>query len=258
MSYVGVDLHKRILQICVVRLVGNQRKVVCSRRFACQDVAAIRAFFQAVGPFQVVVEATASYEWFVKLVEPLADKVVLAHPRKLRVIAESTHKTDKLDARILAELLALDMIPRAYRPTPRQREYRVLVRYRCGVQRRAASLRAKIRRILANYNADFDNPFSRAGLLRLEQIEVSAADRFVLREVVQEWQQYLRRLATADQQLAEFGQDAQMPLAEREARDGACDDRRGAERVGRREAFPLAEEGGGVCGSGPRGAAVGR
>ena len=49
---------------------------------------------------------------------------MLAHPKELRVIAESTRKSDRLDAQVLAEFLALDMIPAAYRPTPRQRQHR--------------------------------------------------------------------------------------------------------------------------------------
>ena len=219
MSYVGVDLHKKVIRICVIRLEGNKRKVVCSRRFFCQDMAGIMAFFRGLGPFQVVVEATASYEWFVKLVEPLADKVVLAHPKKLRIIAESTHKTDKVDARILAELLALEMIPQAYRPTPRQREYRVLVRYRYYGQRRTVSLRSKIRRILANYNADCKNLFTVAGLAYLEQVEVSQADRFVLGELVGQWKESVRRLRTAEKQLEAFAKDEKMPIAEREGRE---------------------------------------
>lgn len=219
MSYVGVDLHKKVIRICVIRLEGNRRKVVCSRRLLCQDVAGIVAFFQGLGRFEVVVEATASYEWFVKLLEPLADRIVLAHPKKLRIIAESTHKTDKVDARILAELLALDMIPMAYRPTPRQREYRVLVRYRYYAQRRTVSLRGKIRRILANYNADCKELFSVAGLAYLEQVEVSQADRFVLGELVQQWKESVRRLRAAEKQLEAFAEDPQMPIGEREGRE---------------------------------------
>ena len=61
----------------------------------------IVAFFKKLGKFQAVVEATASYEWFVRLLEPLAERIVLAHPKKLRVIAESTRKSDKIDARFL-------------------------------------------------------------------------------------------------------------------------------------------------------------
>ena len=76
-----------------------------------KDEETIESFFAELTPFQVVVEATASYEWFVSLVEPLADRVLLAHPKKLRVIAESTRKTDKLDAQILAEFLAQIAIP---------------------------------------------------------------------------------------------------------------------------------------------------
>jgi hypothetical protein len=44
------------------------------------------------------VEATANYLWLVELLDPLAERVVLANPKKLRVIAESTKKTDRLDA----------------------------------------------------------------------------------------------------------------------------------------------------------------
>jgi hypothetical protein len=52
----------------------------------CRDKAGIQGWFSELGKFEVVVETTASYEWFVKLVEPLAQCVVLAHPKKLRVI----------------------------------------------------------------------------------------------------------------------------------------------------------------------------
>ena len=55
--------------------------------------------------------------------------MALAHPRKLRIIAESTRKNDKLDAQVLAEFRALDMIPPSFRPMSRQRAHRRLVRY---------------------------------------------------------------------------------------------------------------------------------
>ena len=136
MRFVGVDLHKQSISLCVMSQAASGRKVVDRKRFACEDEASIAAYFASLGSHQVVVEATASYEWFVQLVEPTADRVVLAHPKKLRIIAESTKKTDKLDAQVLAEMLALDMIPEAWRPTPRVREHRVLVRLRRRTSRR--------------------------------------------------------------------------------------------------------------------------
>jgi len=216
MKYVGVDLHKKSISICVMVLEGRKRKVVARKRLDCQDVEGICRFFRELGPFQVVVEATASYEWFVELVEKLADRVVLAHPKKLRVIAESKCKTDKIDARILAEFLAMDMIPEAYRPTPRQREHRALVRQRYYVRRRTVSVRNKMRHILANYNADVKELFTRRGLAYLKERKVSAADRFVLDQLLEEWQEHERRLKEADEKLEEFAKKAL--LAEREAR----------------------------------------
>jgi transposase len=107
--------------------------------------------------------------------EPLAEKIVLAHPKKLRVIAESTQKTDHLDAFVLAKFLALGMIPRAYMPTPRERQHRRLVRYRHYLRRRMTSVRCKIRHILGDYNADRKDLFSaNCGPTYLKQVKLSS------------------------------------------------------------------------------------
>src|SRR5688572_3848371 len=106
MKFVGIDLHKQSITVCVV---DQDRTVLQTRRFACVETARIDAFFAGLGPFEAVVEATAGYQWLLERIEPLARRVVLAHPGKLRIIAESTKKSDKLDARTLAEFLALDM-----------------------------------------------------------------------------------------------------------------------------------------------------
>src|SRR4029077_16970837 len=125
MFFVGIDLHKKTISVCVV---NQERQVQQRSSFCCSRPEKIRQFFAELGPFAAVVEATASYEWLWQLLEPLAQRLVLAHPKKLRIIAESTRKSDKLDAQVLAEFLARDMIPTAYRPSPRQRQHRRLVR----------------------------------------------------------------------------------------------------------------------------------
>ena len=96
MNFVGIDLHKKTISLCVV---DQERNVLDRKRFYCCQPERIGAFFERLRPFHAVVEATASYEWLVKLIEPAADRVVLAHPKKLRIIAESVMKTDAVDAR---------------------------------------------------------------------------------------------------------------------------------------------------------------
>lgn len=216
MKYVGVDLHKQVISLCVVVPSGGKRVVVQRQRLACQDVAAIERFFLELGQFQVVVEATASYEWFVELLEPLAERIVLAHPRKLRVIAESTRKTDKLDAQVLAEFLALDMIPQAHRPPPRTRQHRALVRQRQFIQRRITAAKAKIRHILARYNADLKHLFTAEGLAYLAAQKLLASDRFVVDQLQADLAHYNEQRRLADQRLRDFAKSA--TLAEQEAR----------------------------------------
>ena len=216
MKYVGVDLHKHVIVLCVAVLAAGRPKVVQRARFDCGDTEAIRAFFQQLGPFQVVVEATAAYEWFLLLIEKLADRVVLAHPKKLRVIAESTRKSDKIDAEVLAVFLALDMIPQAYRPTPRIRQHRVLVRHRCWLQRRITSLKCKVRNVLAHYNADIADLFTRKGAEHIVAMPLSPADRFTVQALQEQLTLFQRQLREAERQLAQFAETA--PLAEQEGR----------------------------------------
>jgi len=216
MNFVGVDLHKKTITLCVMVVVGVKRKIVTRRRFACQDTAGIRAFFEEHTPFQVVVEATSNYEWFLQLVEDLADRWVLAHPKKLRIIAESKHKSDRVDARILAEFLALDMIPEAYRPSPRIQQYRVLVRHRHWVQGRITSLKCKLRHKAARYNADIAELFTAKGQEHLAEIAMGMCDRYETRNLLEQLELYQWQLKDCEQQLRQFAKSA--PIAEQEAR----------------------------------------
>jgi transposase len=214
MNFIGVDLHKKSITVCVM---DEKQSVLARKTLPCDQPDQIVEFFRRFRPFQVVVEATASYPWFVELVEPLAEKVVLAHPKKLRVIAESTQKTDRLDAFVLAKFLALDMIPRAYMPTPRQRQHRRLVRYRHYLRSRMTSVRCKIRHILADYNADRKDLFSaNCGLPYLKQVPLSDIDRFVIKQLWSEFQDHQARVQRVTAKIKSF--IAKAPKREQEIR----------------------------------------
>lgn len=216
MQFVGVDLHKKTISVCVMAKVGGRRKVTCRKRFYCVDEQAIRDFFHQLGSFQMAVEATSSYEWFLLLVEPLADRCVLAHPKKLRVIAETKNKSDKIDAQVLAEFLLLDLLPEAWRPTPRVRQHRVLVRHRRWLDGRITAVKCKLRHKLAHYNADIAGLFTQRGQQHLDDYTMSPIDRFEVQQLQGQLTLLQSQVAETDQQLREFARAA--PAAEREAR----------------------------------------
>jgi transposase len=213
MNYAGIDLHKKTLTVWVVNEHGER---VGYKRIPCVAIDQILEYFQKHTPFAAVVEATASYEWFWQMLEPIAKRLVLAHPHKLRIIAESTRKSDKIDARVMAEFLALDMIPPAYRPTPRQREHRALVRQRCYLRRRTTSVQNKIRRILSDYNGDRKELFTVDGRSHLDGISVSASDRFVIEQLRAEYEYHKKSLAALANKMKEF--IARAPTSEAEDR----------------------------------------
>jgi len=202
MKYVGIDLHKKSIVICVM---NKDRKVLERKRFLCVDVTNIHGWFAKLVKFQFVVEATATYEWLVQLLEPLAADWVLAHPGKMRVIAESTKKSDKLDAQTLAEFLALGMIPQAYRPNARQREHRKLVRHRAKCQQRLSRLKCQLRQLAATYNADHRQLFQADHLEELRQRpDLTEVDRFLVPEYLRDYEQALARLMSARAELKRF------------------------------------------------------
>jgi transposase len=212
-NYVGIDLHKKTIVTCVM---DQDLRVVRRRTFTASDTGPLLAFVRELRPFHAVVEATASYEWLVELIEPLAEKVVLAHPGKLRVIAESTKKTDRLDAQVLAEFLARGQIPEAFRPTPRQRQHRALVRHRQHLKQMGTALKNKIRRIASDYNADRKDLFTAAGWEGLKAVQFRDADRFVLDQLHAAWQHLEGQLQELAARLKRFAASA--PAKEAEAR----------------------------------------
>ena len=58
MKYVGIDLHKKTISVCVVVIEQRKRKVIARKRLECQDTAGISSWFKVLGKFEVVVEAT--------------------------------------------------------------------------------------------------------------------------------------------------------------------------------------------------------
>lgn len=205
MRSIGIDLHKRSMTACVI---DKRTGETFTRSFRCQDENRILEFFSRLAPFEAVIEASATYEWLWLLLEPVAERLVLAHPKKLRIIAESKKKTDRSDAFILAQLLARDEIPEAYRPTPQEREYQHLMKHRHCLVRDRSSVRTRIRSILAARNVDVPGLFSRPGDDWIPALSLPPAESFRLRELWGQLGEIDKRIVTAEEELERFREAA--------------------------------------------------
>jgi transposase len=102
-SFIGIDYHKRYSVFCVLDAQGvvlerGRIDHLCPEQF----VALVRRWPGC----RVVFEACMNWHWLLEILEEAMPRedIVLANPFKTRIIAEAQIKTDKVDARILAEM----------------------------------------------------------------------------------------------------------------------------------------------------------
>lgn len=124
---IGLDLHKRETQLCVLAADG----AVTERRIATTRPA----FTVALGsrpPARVLLEASTESEWVARHLESLGHEVVVADPGYAPMYATRSRrvKTDRRDARTLAEACRLG----AYRPAHRLSEAQRHVRAELAVR----------------------------------------------------------------------------------------------------------------------------
>jgi transposase len=149
MYYCGLDLHAKSSAFCMVTARG--------KRLAEGEIPSTRRGFDALlerseGELvRVVLEASTRTRWAAQQLERLGAEVVVVDPRKVRVIAETKHKTDKTDARILADLLRTGALPKpVWQATEATRELRDQVRLRWGLVRERANLTLRARSMLSS------------------------------------------------------------------------------------------------------------
>lgn len=151
MLSVGLDLHKRYSQIEVIDEGGNRRAAVRLPN----ELSELQGFFGSLDePCRVVLEA--GWNWglmhdWLDGIERVVE-VQLAHPYGVRAIAAAQVKTDRIDARTLAQLLRAGLIPRAYVPGRETRQLREAVRQRLFLVRLRTMVKNRIHALLDRHH----------------------------------------------------------------------------------------------------------
>lgn len=116
---------------------------------------------------------------FVRLVEPHLARVVVSNPMKTRGIAEANVKTDKVDARVLAQLLRCDYLPSVWTPSVAIEESRALAARWTALVGQRTAVRNRIHAVLARrlIRTPATGLFSPMGLAWLRTVELEPLDR---------------------------------------------------------------------------------
>jgi transposase len=191
-EYIGIDLHRAFFQACCVTPEGTRR---WEARFG-NDAAGIRALIaRCQGRSAVAIEASGSSWAFMDQVQPQLARVQVIDPRKTRLRAGVAAKTDRLDARRLADALRRDSVAPVYYPPPAVRELRELCRYRGGLVRLRVTLKQRIHAVLTRQGVTpppMSDLFGRAGSRWLQTAPVAGWAQDACRG----YQAHLRALTT--------------------------------------------------------------
>src|SRR5688500_18115717 len=150
-EYIGIDLHKAFFQACAVTPSGERR---WERRFPRTTDGLARFVARGIGPQSAIAVEASGPTWaFVDALAPTGAHVCVVDPRKTKLKAGFAAKTDRLDARRLADALRREGVVSIYIPPPALRELREMCRGRHQLVRLRTRLTQMIRALLLRCDA---------------------------------------------------------------------------------------------------------
>ena len=156
-QYIGVDLHKAFFQACALRPSGER---VWETRYDRTPEGITMFGTRCDRETRIAVEATGPTWAFVDALQGTEAAVCVVDPRKTRLKAGYAAKTDRLDARRLADALRRESVVSIYIPPPAIRELREICRGRHQVVRIRSRLMQTIRALLVRHGLG-DPPVTR-------------------------------------------------------------------------------------------------
>src|SRR5436305_6585053 len=162
--FVGLDIHKKVVQAAIHSATGkelSQTRFGCSRgelkEYARQNLRRTD---------RVALEATTNTWAIVEIIKPYVKEVVVSNPLRTKAIASAKVKTDKVDARVLAQLLRCDYLPRVWEPDEHTQQLRRLSRRRASLVAERTAVKNRLHSVLAGrlVRPPCADLFSRKGL----------------------------------------------------------------------------------------------
>lgn len=147
MYYAGMDVASKGSFVYVRNKQGGK---VESNEIATNRKS-IKSFFEKYVDNKIIVavEAGGSTRWIYDLLTRMGIDVYIVNPNKVKAIADSKRKTDKIDAKILSELLRINALPeRIHMAQGEDRELRDLIQARHQVIKGYTNLMNYLRGLL--------------------------------------------------------------------------------------------------------------
>src|SRR5579864_2533074 len=123
-KYIGMDVHKESISIAVVNSAG---RIIMECVIETKAITIVQFFKGLHGDLRVTFEEGTWAAWLYELLKPHATEVLVCNPRKAALLKDGS-KSDRIDARKLAELLRGNLLKTVYHGEHGLRTLKELVR----------------------------------------------------------------------------------------------------------------------------------
>lgn len=177
-TFAGIDYAKRFSYITV----GDENGNVIHQEAVPNEVGRLAHFFDQYPKMTIAIEACRGHEWLVDWLRERKYVVHVGNVYAIKQIAQSRCKTDKIDSKILMELLSKEFLPTTYQPTKKERDYRELLRWRASLVKSQTQYKLRVHSLLDKENKGIPDPFSAAGREALKSVQLVGQKQQILTE----------------------------------------------------------------------------
>jgi len=156
----GIDVHKTFVVACIASTNEKGVTTYKSKRYSTytKNLRELASWLEANNCRDVCMESTGKYWHPVYNVLERSCELVLAHPKYLKAIKGK--KTDKRDAKWIADIFKHDLVSGSFIPPAPVRELRDLIRYRAKLTNYMTGEKNRAQNCLTSSNIQLDHAFS--------------------------------------------------------------------------------------------------
>ena len=203
MENIGIDVHKKESQLCIITEVGEVVELrIRTERGRFAEVLGKRP------RAKVLMEASTESEWVARCLEELGHEVVVADPNFVAMYGTRTRrvKTDKRDARALADACMSGNYRKAHRTSETRRQIRAQLAVRDSLVRGRAKHLVLMGSLVRQQGLRVTTGTADHFLERLDRVELPSTLKAMLQPLVDAVKALNRSILVVDEQLEELAE----------------------------------------------------
>lgn len=174
--FIGIDLGKKSAAVCVMDEHGS---ILREFEFPVDKTSLGMTAKLLPQASSIVIENSTNAFAVFQILRAAGHNVVMSEPVMTKAIANAKLKTDKVDAKTLANLLRCEYLPTVWVPDQETYEMRLLTSHRVSLQRSVLRLKNKIHSILSRnlITYEFSDLFGLAGRKWLKSLKLPSYEQ---------------------------------------------------------------------------------